>query len=96
MLAAVMSSCDAFMVSSSALFTQNIYRPFIARDRSDRHYLRVGCTVAALVVIDKMLLKEVDLQKELKENNLAVALLTPLSVACADRITAISSSNGVE
>ena len=51
MLAAVMSSCDAFMVSSSALFTQNIYRPWLAPNRSDRHYLRVGRAVAALVVL---------------------------------------------
>ena len=29
-------------------------------------------------------------------NSFAVALLTPLSVACAERITAISSSNGLE
>lgn len=42
MLAAVMSSCDAFMVSSSALFTQNIYRPHLVKGRSDRHYMRVG------------------------------------------------------
>lgn len=42
MLAAVMSSCDAFMVSSSALFTQNIYRPHLVKGRSDRHYMLVG------------------------------------------------------
>jgi SSS family transporter len=51
MLAAVMSSCDAFMVSSSALFTENIYRPILARNKSDRHYMRVGRVVAALVVV---------------------------------------------
>jgi Na+/proline symporter len=51
MLAAVMSSCDAFMVTSSALFTQNIYRPLIAKGRGDRHYVRVGRVVAALVVV---------------------------------------------
>jgi Na+/proline symporter len=51
MLAAVMSSCDAFMVSSSALFTENIYRPILARNKSDSHYMRVGRVVAALVVV---------------------------------------------
>jgi Na+/proline symporter len=51
MLAAVMSSCDAFMVSSSALFTENIYRPILARNKSDSHYMRVGRIVAALVVV---------------------------------------------
>jgi len=51
LLAAVMSSCDAFMVASSALFTQNIYRPWIAKGRADRHYMRVGRVVAVLVVL---------------------------------------------
>ncbi len=51
LLAAVMSSCDAFMVTSSALFTQNIYRRFWVTDRVDRHYLWVGRAVAVLVVL---------------------------------------------
>jgi len=51
MLAAVMSSCDAFMVASSALFTENIYRPMLVRNKSDKHYMFVGRTVAALVVL---------------------------------------------
>lgn len=51
MLAAVMSSCDAFMVCSSALFTENIYKPLIAPGRGDRHYMRVGRVVAVLVVL---------------------------------------------
>ncbi|MBW8001350.1 MAG: sodium:solute symporter family protein [Planctomycetes bacterium] len=51
MLAAVMSSCDAFMVSSSALFTENIYRPLLVKNKSDKHYMLVGRIVAALVVV---------------------------------------------
>ncbi|UCD28377.1 MAG: sodium:solute symporter family protein, partial [Planctomycetota bacterium] len=51
MLAAVMSSCDAFMVSSSALFTENIYKVFIARNRPDRHYMLVGRIVSGVVVL---------------------------------------------
>jgi Na+/proline symporter len=50
MLAAVMSSCDAFMVASSALFTENVYRKLIVTRASDRHYMLVGRTVAVLVV----------------------------------------------
>ncbi len=50
MLAAVMSSCDAWMISSSALFTENLYRPFVAPGRSDRHYLVVGRVVSGLIV----------------------------------------------
>ncbi len=50
MLAAVMSSCDAWMVSGSALFTENIYRPFVAPARSGKHYLWVG-RVFSLVLV---------------------------------------------
>lgn len=50
MLAAVMSSCDAFMVAGSALFTENVYRKVVVRDATDRHYTLVGRTVAVLLV----------------------------------------------
>lgn len=50
MLAAVMSSCDAFMVSSSALFTENVYRKLIVPRASDRHYMIVGRVVSVVVV----------------------------------------------
>jgi len=49
-LAAMMSSCDAWMVASSGLFTENIYRPFLAPGRSARHYLAVGRGVTLAVV----------------------------------------------
>jgi Na+/proline symporter len=42
LLASVMSSCDAFMVSTSGLFTQNLYRRFWVKDREDKHYVLVG------------------------------------------------------
>ena len=51
LLAAVMSSCDVFMVTSSALFTQNIYRRYVVTGRQDGHYLRVGRAVSLLVVL---------------------------------------------
>lgn len=50
MLAAVMSSCDAFMVACSALFTENVYRKHIVLNASDRHYMIVGRVVSVLVV----------------------------------------------
>jgi Na+/proline symporter len=50
MLACVMSSCDAFMVASAALFTENLYRPLMARNRTDRHYMTVGRIASVLVV----------------------------------------------
>ncbi len=51
MLAAVMSSCDAFMVTASALFTENIYRKHFVPDAADRHYIWVGRVVSVLVVV---------------------------------------------
>ena len=50
LIASVMSSCDAFMVSCSGLFTQNLYRRWWVTDRPDRHYVLVG-RVASLVIV---------------------------------------------
>jgi len=50
LLASVMSSCDAAMVSSSGLFTQNFYRRYIKRGASENHYVTVG-RIAALVIV---------------------------------------------
>ncbi len=50
MIAAVMSTCDAFMVHASALFTQNIYKPYIKPDATDKDILRVGRSAALFVV----------------------------------------------
>jgi Na+/proline symporter len=41
-LAANMSTCSAFTVDGGALFTQNFYRRFMAKDKPDHHYLMVG------------------------------------------------------
>jgi Na+/proline symporter len=41
-LAASMSACSAYMVDVGALFTAGLYRPHLAPNRSDRHYLWVG------------------------------------------------------
>ncbi|MCX8064984.1 MAG: sodium:solute symporter family protein [Candidatus Hydrogenedentes bacterium] len=51
LIASVMSSCDAFMVSSSALFTQNIYRKYLVKNKEETHYLKVGRIVAIIVVV---------------------------------------------
>lgn len=50
LIASVMSSCDAFMVSSSGLFTQNLYRRWIVKDKSDDHYVRAG-RIASVVIV---------------------------------------------
>lgn len=49
LLAGVMSSCDSFMISSSGLFTENIYK-VLSPQRSQAHYVWVGRIVAILVV----------------------------------------------
>ena len=48
-LASVMSSCDAFMISSSALFTENVYKRLLP-DRNRQHYVTVGRLAAVVVV----------------------------------------------
>ena len=49
LVASVMSSCDAYMISSAALVTENIYRP-LKPGRSENHYLKVG-RIATLAVV---------------------------------------------
>ncbi len=51
LLASVMSSCDAQMISSSGLFTQNFYRRFIVRHREEQHYLTVGRVASVAIVV---------------------------------------------
>jgi Na+/proline symporter len=41
-LAANMSTGSAFTVDGGALFTQNFYKRYVVRDKSDRHYLMAG------------------------------------------------------
>jgi Na+/proline symporter len=50
LIASVMSSCDAFMVSSSGLFTQNFYRRFVS-DKDEKHYVFVGRLAALAIVV---------------------------------------------
>ncbi|TWT85995.1 Sodium/pantothenate symporter [Posidoniimonas polymericola] len=49
LLASIMSSCDAIMISSAALFTENVYRPIVP-DRPEKHYIQVG-RVSSLAVV---------------------------------------------
>ncbi|MCH8828319.1 MAG: hypothetical protein IID45_01945 [Planctomycetes bacterium] len=50
LLAAIMSSSDAQMVVSSGLFTENVYKRFFVRNKSQRHYLWVG-RISGLVIV---------------------------------------------
>ncbi|MCK5860997.1 MAG: sodium:solute symporter family protein [Candidatus Hydrogenedentes bacterium] len=49
LIASVMSSCDAFMVSCSGLFTQNVYRRWLVLNKGEKHYVLVGRITALLV-----------------------------------------------
>ncbi len=49
-LAAVQSSCDAFMVAASGIFTRNVYKVHFAKNKPDKHYLFVG-RIASLIVV---------------------------------------------
>ncbi|MCP4639398.1 MAG: sodium:solute symporter family protein [bacterium] len=55
LLASVMSSCDAFMVSSSGIFTQNLYRRYIVPGKPDTHYVLVGRIVSVVLVAGSLL-----------------------------------------
>ncbi|WP_197440642.1 sodium:solute symporter family protein [Polystyrenella longa] len=57
LLAAVMSTSDAQMVIGSGLFTENIYKKFIAKNRSDKHYLWVGRIAGLLIVMLALILQ---------------------------------------
>ncbi len=49
LLAGVMSSCDSFMISSSALFTENLYKP-MRKGRTKAHYLKIARFAAVVIV----------------------------------------------
>ncbi|MCG8419225.1 MAG: sodium:solute symporter family protein [Proteobacteria bacterium] len=49
LVASVMSTCDSFMIASSGLFAENLYRPLLP-GKSPRHYLLVA-RASALVVV---------------------------------------------
>jgi Na+/proline symporter len=50
LLASIMAACGALMLTSSGLFTNNLYRLFIAPRASQGHYVNVGRISAALSV----------------------------------------------
>ena len=50
LLAGVMSSCDSFMISSAALFTENIFKP-VCPGLPDRTYIWVGRIASVVIVL---------------------------------------------
>ncbi len=55
-LAAFMSTLDTHLNLASAYFVNDLYRRFIHKDSSDRHYLRVGRVVELLVALGAAIL----------------------------------------
>jgi Na+/proline symporter len=49
LLAGIMSSCDSFMISSAALFTENIYKPLVP-GRENSHYVWIGRAASVVIV----------------------------------------------
>jgi len=54
-LAAVQSSCDAFMVTASGIFTRNIYSVYFGKGKKESHYLFVGRIFSFIVVAGGLL-----------------------------------------
>jgi SSS family solute:Na+ symporter len=50
LIAALMSSVSAFMITAAALITNNLYRPYFP-DRSERHYVWVGRIFSAAYIL---------------------------------------------
>lgn len=55
LMAALMSTADAFMITASGLFTCNIYQPLVPK-RSSKHYLAVGRLLGIAVLLGAALL----------------------------------------
>ena len=55
LLATVMGSCDSFMIASSGLIAENLYKPLLP-GRSDTHYLKVARISSLVVVIGGVLI----------------------------------------
>ena len=49
LLASVMSSCDSFMIASSGLFTENIYKPLVP-EKTQKHYVLVARITSLIIV----------------------------------------------
>ena len=98
-MGAGLASCSALMIDSGALFTQGLYRPWLVREQSDRHYLWMGrvsglvtvliAVVYALFFIQRMLYSF--LLTETLASYLGVSIIIGLIWARANRWGAVSS-----
>jgi SSS family solute:Na+ symporter len=51
LLAALMSSADAYMIVGSALVVRNLYAPYVNSQASDREYVLLGRVTGSLVIV---------------------------------------------
>ncbi len=54
-LATVISSCAAYMIAGSALFTRNLYKKYLKTSADDAHYLLTGRIVSAVLTVGSLL-----------------------------------------
>lgn len=50
-IAAVQSSVDVLMVTAAGIFTRNIYNVYLAKNKTEKHYLLVGRIASFIIVI---------------------------------------------
>lgn len=55
-LATVIASCAAYMISGSALFTRNLYKKYLKPAAPDAHYLLVGRVMSAVLTVGSLLM----------------------------------------
>lgn len=58
LIAAIVSSLASMMNSISTIFTMDIYRDYVVRDRSESHYVLVGRLVALLAIVIALVLAQ--------------------------------------
>jgi solute:Na+ symporter, SSS family len=62
--AALMSTADTLVTAVSAIFINDVYRPYLKRGASDRHYLRIARVTSMTTVIIGVLLVLVFMQEK--------------------------------
>ncbi|MCA9041540.1 MAG: hypothetical protein KDA65_14400 [Planctomycetaceae bacterium] len=77
LLAAVMSTSDAQMVIGSGLFTENIYKRFLMKNKSQKHYVWVG-RIAGLVIVLLALVLQTSFEDVI--HSLQIIIKTPAAI----------------
>lgn len=79
-LAATMSTADTRMLASSALFTENIYKRFLCKGRSENHYLWTG-RFAALVIVALSLVLQMSFTDVIDAIKFVVKTIAPIGIS---------------